>query len=533
MSGNLATQLVQFSQSSGVELNVHLALDEKPTRQDQKLKTLSKYVQKYPQGWKKRLELADLLYSMGIWQQAVEEYRQVIERSPQLINVRLQLGKILQLMGKEAEAIEVYESTIPLCSNDATQHHIDGLIAVCKGDTHKAIRVFDAAATLEPDKIVHWLALGQVQMGREDPIGALRAFDQALSLNPDEIVALIHGYDALRAVGKLQTARENLTRAIALYPDDLRVLQRKLDERCAMRLVSGEEGKQTKKLIGSALRQAAHSVEAYKSSAYYYIYRGDWAQGVGVLAEFTQEHPNHPSGWYYYGRCLFHTGEYQTAAEAIFKAYSLYPHDCEIYRALCEILPISCYKKGVNLALIVEEMLERFPERWSIWATAGRVLVESLHDIERGCSVSEQGTKLQPHLADAWFRYGRVLALAGKHQQAVAVLEKGWELLPVGGYLQLVPGLVWLAESYQVLEDAGASQRWWEAACEGSQKLQVFNPSIADYWLGRALAGLGDRLGAIQAYESALSQQLLYPLRGEVKKSLKELKGRRRKGYGV
>ncbi|MEH1893557.1 MAG: tetratricopeptide repeat protein [Nostoc sp.] len=340
MSGNLATYLVQFPQPSGVEMNVHLVLDEKPTRQDQKLKTLSKYIQKYPQGWKKRLELADLLYTMGSWEQAIAEYRQVIERSPQLLNVRLQLGKILQMMKREAEAIEVYGSALPLSSNRATQHHIGGLIAVCKGDTQKAIIAFDSAADLEPDKIVHCLALGQVQKGRENPIGALRAFSRVLSLNSDDIVALIHSYDALMAMGDFQEARQKLSRAIALAPDDFRVLQRQLDQRCGMRLVSGEEGKQTKKLIGSVLRQTPHAAEAYKSLAYYHLYRGDWAQGVGVLAEFTEEHPNNPSGWYYYGQCLFHTGENQAAGEMMLKAYSLYPDDCEIYRALCKILPI-------------------------------------------------------------------------------------------------------------------------------------------------------------------------------------------------
>ncbi|WP_293305044.1 hypothetical protein [Microcoleus sp. PH2017_22_RUC_O_B] len=55
---------------------------------------------------------------------------------------------------------------------------------------------------------------------------------------------------------------------------------------------------------------------------------------------------------------------------------------------------------------------------------------------------------------------------------------------------------------------------------------------MADYWLGRSLAGLGDRLGAIQAYESALSQQLLHPTRGEVEKTLKGIKGKGRKGLG-
>jgi len=56
MSGHFATSLVQFCQSSGLEMNVHFFLEEKPTRQEQKLNTLSKYVQKYPQGWKKKLE---------------------------------------------------------------------------------------------------------------------------------------------------------------------------------------------------------------------------------------------------------------------------------------------------------------------------------------------------------------------------------------------------------------------------------------------------------------------------------------------
>ncbi|MCC5627373.1 tetratricopeptide repeat protein [Nostoc sphaeroides CHAB 2801] len=503
-------------------MSIHLVLDEKPSRQDQKLKTLSKYVQKYPQGWKKRLELADLLYGMGIWLEAIAEYRQVIELQPQLINVRLQLGKILQMMKREPEAIELYGSALALSCNQGTHHHIGGLIAVCKNDTEKAIIAFDAAAELEPDKIVHWLALGQVQKERENPIGALKAFLQVLSLNPDDIVALIHSYDALMTMGDFQAAREQLNKAIALAPDDFRVLQRQLDRRCGMKLVSGEEGKQTKKLIGSVLRQAPHAAEAYKSLAYYHLYRGDWAQGVGVLAEFAQQHPNYPSGWYYYGQCLFHTGEYQAAAEMMLKAYRLYSDDCEIYRALCKILPVA--GRLEKLQPLLEEMLERFPERWSVWATVGRVLVESFQEIERGCSVSAKGMELQPQLADAWFRHGRVLALALKHQEAIAALEKGWQFLPVaGGYLQSVPAAVWLGESYRELGDDGVSRRWCQEACVQSHQLKPFNLATADYWQGRALEGLGDTFEAIAAYRSALSQQLFYPARGEVKEAVKRL----------
>jgi len=515
-------------------MNFHLVLEGKPTRQEQKFITLTKYVQKYPQGWKKRLELADLLYEMGNWQQAVAEYHQVLERQPQLIGVWLQLGKILQLMGMEKEAVEIYEKALFCSDNEGTQNHINGLIAVCRGESQQAIIAFNLATALEPDKVVHWLALAQVHQQIENPLGVLSALKQVLSINPNDVVALIYSYDTLMAVGDIAAARGQLNRVIALAGDDFRVLERQIDRRVQMRLVSGKEGKLTKKMITSLLQQAPHGAEAHKSLAYYHIFRGDWAQGVQVLAEFTAEHPNYPYGWYYYGRCLFDTGEYQKAAQMMGKAYHLYPDDCEIYRALCEILPVANSPLAPLLGgegNVVEEMLRRFPQRWSVWATAGRVLVEHFQEIERGCSVSEQGTKLQPQLADAWFRHGRVLALAGKHREAVEALEKGWELLPAGGYLQSVPAAVWLGESYGALRDVGAS-KWWEVAGEGCRELREFNPAMADYWLGRALVGLGDRLGAIEAYESALSQQLLYPARGEVEKILKRLKGKGRKGFG-
>ena len=553
MSGNTFSRSIPITRSSGVELNVHLVLARKLTRQEQKLNTLSQYVELYPSGWKKRWEFANLLSVTGNWERAVEEYRQVIERQPRLIDVRLKLGKLLQLMGREAVAIEVYESALPLSDNEATKQYINGAIAICRGDTKKATTAFENAADLQPNNAAYWLVLGQLQMGIENPIGALRAFDAILSLHPDDIAALIHSYDALMAVGNLQEAQQRLHKLTILATDDFRVLQRQLHQRCTMRLVSGKEGKETKKMIVSALHQYPHGVEARKSLAYYHIFRGDWPEGVEVLAEFAAQHPNHPHGWYYYGRCLFDTGEYQKAASMMLKAYHLYPDDCEIYRGLCEILSVAKMtsfpltpplKKGVGgtlqtkegnnitLASIVEEMLERFPQRWSVWATAGRVLVECFKEVERGCQVSEKGTQLQSQLADAWFCHGRVLALALKHREAVEALEKGWHILPAGSYLQSVPAAVWLGESYRSLGDVGASKRSWEAACEGCQELRAFNPTMADYWLGRALVGLGDRLGAIGAYKSALSQELLYPARGEVEKILKGLKGKGRKGYG-
>ena len=585
MSRNTTLRVVSIAHSSGVELNAYLVADSKPTRQEQKLKTLSEYVQQFPSGWKKRLELANLLYEMGHIEQAVEEYRQAIDRQqPPSIGVRLQLAKLLQLMGQEAEAIAVYESALANARNQATQQHIRGSIALCRGDNQIAILAFESAASLEPDNAAHWLALGQVQMGKGDAVAALRAFDAVLSLHPDDVVALIDSYDASQAVGDVREAQRRLSKALEVAPSDFGVLKRLANTRCRMRLVSGEEGKQTKKTIDSVLKMAPDAGDGHELLAYYHLFRGESAKGVAVLERFTEEHPNHPRGWYSYGRYLFHTGEYQRAAEAMLKAYRLYPQDCEIYRALCEILPVASppasldppqppLKRGeleqaksspsrgeleqakpsnctggtplkvplfkgdlggsnhqVTLTSIVEEMLDRFPDRWSVWTTAGRVLVESFQEIDRGCSVSAKGTQLEPQLPDAWFCHGRVLALAGKHREAVEALAQGWHLLPEeGGYLPSVSAAVWLGESYGVLGDEVASRKWLEKACQ-SQELMEFDPAMAGYWQGRALLGLGDVTEAVEAYRGALSRRLLYPFRGEVEEAVKRLKGKRRKG---
>ena len=550
MSRNNISKLVSFTQSSGVELNINLILSEKLTRQKQKLQTLTQYVQKYPSGWKKQLELADLLYAMGWLEQAVEQYRSCLVKQPQLIEVRLKLGKILQLMGKTAEAIEIYENALckgtssssPLLAkvSEATRHHILGLIAVCQGKTEAAIMAFESATSLEPTNPSHWLALGKVQMEREDVVAAKCAFDAILSLKPDDLVALLASYDALLAMGNLREAQNYLIKAEDNRADDFRVLKRLAHHRCRRRLVKENAGKQTKQIITAALKLAPNAPDAHVALAYYHIFRGDWEKGVTVLQQFTESHPNNPNGWYYYGRCLFHTGEYEKALEAMLSAHRLYPDDCEIYRGLWDILHHSrkCRdmkfhwgESQISFPYLLEEMLKKFPQRWNVWVNVGRSLVECFDEIERGCRVSEQATRLQPQLPDAWFHHGRVLALAHKHRQAVEVLEKGWELLEkVMGYVQSVSAAVWLGENYQALGDDGMSRKWCEKACDLAEELRYFDPVMADYWQGRAFESLGDLRGAVEAYGKALNGQLLFPVRGDVEVTVKRLEGELREG---
>lgn len=338
MSRNFASSVVPLSPSSGLNVNAYIALKDKPIRQEQKLKTLSKYIKKYTTGWKKHLELADLLYEMGRWSEAVSEYYQVIEIQPQSIEPHIQLGKILQLMKRKEKAIAVYEQAIFLAKKEATKQHLFGLIKYCQGNDRDAIAALKSATDLEPKNLVHWLALGQIQMKSELPANTtLLTFKTILSIDPNNLVGLVYGYDLLLALGNFSEAERYLKKAIEVAPEDIQTLKRLINDRCRKKLVFKAEGRHTKRLITSLLKQASSSPEAHNLLAQYFILRGEPERGIKILKQLTEEYSHNPHAWYYYSQSLFFLDRFEIAATAISKAHELAAGDREIYRALCEI----------------------------------------------------------------------------------------------------------------------------------------------------------------------------------------------------
>ncbi len=358
MSRNFVSCLVQLSPCSGLNSNAYLVLNYKPTRQEQKLKTLQKYIKQYSSGWKKHLELADLLYEMGRWLEAVPEYHRVIQAQPQLIEPRIQLGKILQLMNRKQEAITVYESARVVAKKAATKQHLLGLIKSCQGNREGAISSFKAATVLESKNLAHWLALGQIQMEVEEFAAALSTFATILSLDPDNLIGLIYSHDMSLALGNFSEAETYLHQALEIAPQDIQTLKRSISDRFRNRLVFETKGKQTKKLINSLLKQASSSPEAHNLLAQYFILRGEQDKGLKVLKQFTKEYSNNPHGWYYYSQCLFALDIQEAAAQAILQAYELSADNREIHRALCKILPATgkarkSHLNGLDNLLIV------------------------------------------------------------------------------------------------------------------------------------------------------------------------------------
>jgi RNA polymerase sigma factor (sigma-70 family) len=357
ISANVVTiPLIPVTLPSGVKLFFHFPLPRKRTRQEQKRRTLLAYVERHPTGFLKRLKLAELLVAMGDWEEAYENYLELLLAQPAKIQLYLQLGKILQLQGRNAEAIGVYEQANEIAKVESTLHHLRGLIATCRWQPKRATKAFKRAISLEPDNAAHWHALGLTQLCAGYPVEANEAFSQALQLNPDDLVALTHSCEALYLSGFLAAVEEGARKIIKLDPANVFALKQLIDVRTHQQLVWGKEGEETKRLIRRARKLAPHAPCIHESQARYHISRKEQPIALNILRTFAYAHPNAPAAWYHYAQWLFSTGKRQAAKERMLKAYTLHPSDPTICRALCSMLPPS--------SPLRQEIGQRFSEYW-------------------------------------------------------------------------------------------------------------------------------------------------------------------------
>lgn len=420
-------------------------------------------------------------------------------------------------MQKEIEIMSHYEHTTTTNDHKITQHPV----SECADYVNPIKKSVNPAMTTQD--INQWLVLGLAYLNTAAFTEALQVFNRVLDNNPQDTMALIHKHDTLVAMGHNQIAFQLIEQIKEMVPHDARVLRRLADHRTNMRLVWDEAGKKTKQLIQATLQMTPTAAEIHESLAYYHLFRGEWQQGNSVLHTFITQHPNHPRGWYYYARCLFHTGDFQAAANAILKAYTLYQNDYSIYQALCEILPHA--NKADELQIPIEEMLKRFSERWQVWLIAGQVQVDYFNNPKEGYQLSAQGLRLQLQLAEPWFLHGQILKKIGKYREAIDAFEYGWKLLPAqDNYLQAVIAATSLGEGYCMMGHTEASRSWWEKASQAVLKLKHLNPAVAYYWQGKILTALDKIPEALRAYNTALNYHLLYPAHQEVKAALRQLR---------
>jgi tetratricopeptide (TPR) repeat protein len=177
-------------------------------------------------------DMGTALYAASRYQEALEAFDKAITLSPASAITLSRAGAAAQQLGDNKRALAYYEQANAIQPRADTFSNI-GTIQYGLGDYAKAAAAYEGSLLIRPIGAVTYRNLGDayLHLGRKDDAkrAYLKAVEQAeveVSVSPSSgrAIARLAAYQA--KAGDDAAAMRNVTRALALTPDDQQVLQR-------------------------------------------------------------------------------------------------------------------------------------------------------------------------------------------------------------------------------------------------------------------------------------------------------------------
>jgi adenylate cyclase len=136
-------------------------------------------------------------------------------------------GLALSLMHRYPEAMQEFEQAIALDPNSYEAHYLYARASFTQGDLERSARLFERAAEVKPDDyqspsllIQVYRSLGREQDSKDAARRAVKLAERELTLHAEDPRPAHLGSAALIELGEKDRAREWISRALAIDPDD-------------------------------------------------------------------------------------------------------------------------------------------------------------------------------------------------------------------------------------------------------------------------------------------------------------------------
>jgi predicted O-linked N-acetylglucosamine transferase (SPINDLY family) len=156
------------------------------------------------------------LENAGDLRQACELYRQAVAQAPEYAKAHVNLGIGLEALGDIDGAIASHERALQSEAGDPFANYNLGKLLYGRGELPRASELLSHALQSRPDFPEARIVLALVHVSQGKLAHAATELEAALRQRPDDFGALIHYAATLRAMNRLDEARDVLKRAIAV-----------------------------------------------------------------------------------------------------------------------------------------------------------------------------------------------------------------------------------------------------------------------------------------------------------------------------
>ncbi len=285
----------------------------------EKERRLEKYVAKHPGGWKKRLELGQILELKGDWSKAISHYQMVLSKRPDQIAVSWHLAHLLKLTGFGSSAGAVLKAAAQHVSPLEHRLVFQGWGAYLQGHSVTGEKLLRLAVDKEPELSFCSYALGLFLFWEGRNEEALACLMNTVKYAPRHLPALSLLIEILKIQGRRDLLSFYLDTVLAIQPDHVPTLKYRLDESWEENGISHK----TLKQLDHLSKLAPGSIVYLESLCTYHRIRGEADAVIELWEHFVDKNPRHPGGWFRLAREQFRHGKRNGAFHSLKKAGEL------------------------------------------------------------------------------------------------------------------------------------------------------------------------------------------------------------------
>ena len=425
--------------NKGGEVLENIAYSHLATRRmEQKIAGAEKYIDKFPTGWVKRMDLAELYYLSGQWNAAWEQAGRVLERGNLHLGATLLTTSIALQSRNRRKALETLKNALSRGSKPGIRSFLEGLVAMISRQYPIAVRALKNACVIAPTQPDFPVFLSRAYLLQGDPVRARKRLLPLIAQNTGVApLALMH--KTLIHLGDPLKAQQVIDQLLSRFPHDLPALERKIQFHLEQGWVVGEGGKETRGLIRKLLKIAPESAVPVAFKAEYQLKRGKTEKALELLHVYLDTHPNSLRGRYHLARLYTLLDKRE---EALMHLSAISGLQSGHY------LPPTLLNKILNPDLepatySLDSHSDWELSNWEAWIDIFHPSTQS-----RGVNNGERLLEFRSGWPIAWYRKGWLDLLSGREEAAVSTWSQAWDLLPAEGGFCLKAGISlgqWLA----------------------------------------------------------------------------------------
>jgi len=377
--------------------------------------TLNQLVERDQDDYDAHYYRANLLFRMGRFTEAFEDYLKIIQVRPREVDVLFSLGKTAVGLQKYPEAIQYLQELRQILQND---HEVDNLL-----DSAYRFRVEELVPYVQanPEDLEATKELATAYLATNYVEEAYQILCQLEKTNPSASI-FVQMCQALDRMEKKELALVTLNRGLEQYPQDEHLLHWKAD-------VLEELGNREEAIVyyDKALEINPTFATTHNNKSYALNKLGHFLEALEAAEKAIQLDPHMPNGFKNKAEALLGLERYAECYEACDEALRLHQNYVEAFVIKMEMLTrVEQYDDAIGI----------FNETADLQLRDSRLFYQKAHalrlkgELEEAITVCEEALSLDERNVDALYCKGMSYFYLEQYDEALQELEKVIEISP-------------------------------------------------------------------------------------------------------